>query len=169
MKERTRDEKGRYVQESPGLPRKKQALYGVWCGMNSRCYCKTNHYYGVYGGKGIKVCHEWRSDYEAFKRWAEDNGYEHGLTIDRIDNRKGYSPENCRWVTTAQQNRNYSRNHNITYNGKTLCVTDWAKETGINKATILFRIKQGKPLEEVFINKDGRATRWKKEQMYSTC
>ena len=87
MKERTRDEKGRYVQESPGLPRKKQALYGVWCGMNSRCYCKTNHYYGVYGGKGIKVCREWRSDYEAFKRWAEDNGYEHGLTIDRIDNR----------------------------------------------------------------------------------
>ena len=118
--------------------------------------------YKNYGGKGISVCEEWSKSFSSFALWAEENGYAEGLTIDRIDGKKGYSPENCRWVTVAEQNRNYSKNHFITYNGETKCLADWADFFGLKRATVLFRIKQGKPLNEVFEKTDGRTKRWQK-------
>ena len=159
MRDRERNAKGQFTRIHGG---EKSRLYRVWCGMRDRCRNPHNKRYERYGGRGISVCDEWDKDFAVFRKWSQEHGYEEGLTIDRINGDGNYEPGNCRWVTTAVQNRNYSRNHFITYHGETKCIADWADETGINRATILFRIKQGKPLEEVFSKEDGRSTRWKR-------
>lgn len=157
MAGRLRNEKGEYI---PSHGMKHTRIYNRWCAMKERCYNPHSKSYRRYGERGITICDEWRNSFEAFYEWAVSNGYQEGLTIDRIDNNKGYSPDNCRWVTYKQQNRNYSRNHMITYNGKTQCIADWAEEVGINQATILYRIKAGKTVDELFDKRDGRAVRW---------
>ena len=82
----------------------KNRLYHAWSEIKRRCNGKsTNSKY--YSGKGISYCAEWE-DFDAFANWAVQNGYESGLEIDRIDGDKGYSPENCRWVTHKQNSRN---------------------------------------------------------------
>ena len=86
-------------------------LYGVWKGMKSRCYTKSNSSYKHYGARGIKVCDEWRDSYQAFHDWAFANGYDPNApygqcTIDRIDVDGDYEPSNCRWVDAATQNAN---------------------------------------------------------------
>ena len=155
-----RDKKtGRFVRK---YTKEERVLYAVWCSMKSRCYNPNNRCYKDYGGRGISICKEWKSDYMAFYNWSIKNGYKPGLSIDRINTNGNYCPENCRWATMAQQNRNYSRNHMIEYNGETKCLSDWADLFGIKRETVLFRLRQGKPLEEVFSPIDGRTTRWKK-------
>ncbi len=81
-------------------------LYKVWAGMKTRCYNSKFKYYKNYGGRGITVCKEWIGNFGAFQDWALSHGYAEGLTIDRIDNDKGYSPDNCRWVTMKEQRHN---------------------------------------------------------------
>lgn len=92
-------------------------LYKVWCGMTGRCYDPSKPYYKWYGGRGIKVCDEWRNDFQSFYDWAMANGYDpnalHGeCTIDRIDSDGNYEPSNCRWVSMAEQSRNKRSNNN---------------------------------------------------------
>ena len=88
-------------------------LYTVWKSMKDRCYRSHNDRYEKYGGRGITICDDWREDFQAFYDWAMANGYDENApygqcTIDRIDNDKGYSPDNCRWVDAAAQNKNKS-------------------------------------------------------------
>ena len=81
-------------------------LYHIWQGMKYRCLNKNGRRYKDYGGRGITICDEWKNDFRAFYDWAIVNGYRDDLSIDRIDNDKGYSPDNCRWATATEQSRN---------------------------------------------------------------
>ena len=80
-------------------------LYHVYHGMLQRCYNKQNPSYCKYGAKGISVCERWRMSYQEFDTWSRANGYQEGLTIDRIDSSKDYSPDNCRWVSISENSR----------------------------------------------------------------
>lgn len=80
-------------------------LYNIWAHMRQRCNNPGNKDFAYYGGRGIKICKEWER-FDTFQDWALKNGYTAELTIDRIDSNGNYCPENCRWVTQADQNRN---------------------------------------------------------------
>lgn len=108
--------------------------------MNSRCYRKNCIAYKNYGARGITICEEWKSNFDNFYNWAINNGYSENLSIDRIDNNKGYSPENCRWTTKKVQANNQRSNCLITYNGKTQTMKQWADELGINYSTLRSRL-----------------------------
>ena len=89
-------------------------LYDVWHGMKQRCGNPLNKNYAGYGRRGIKVCDEWLNSFQAFYDWATANGYREGLSLDRIDNDKGYSPDNCRWTTMKEQANNRRKKRKIT-------------------------------------------------------
>lgn len=116
-------------------------LYSIWANMRSRCNNPNTGYFDRYGGRGITICEEWER-FETFYEWSMSNGYSDNLTIDRIDNNKGYSPENCRWASASEQNSNTRRNHLITYNGKTQTMTQWAEEIGIPARTLETRLNR---------------------------
>ena len=87
--------------------------YEIWENMKQRCYNTKCPMYNYYGGRGITICEEWKNHPEAFVNWALQNDYAENLTVDRIDNSKGYSPDNCRWVDRKTQalNRNLQSNN----------------------------------------------------------
>lgn len=80
-------------------------LYKVWCSMRRRCYNANTKDYKWYGGKDIKLCEAWDTDFRNFETWALANGYKNNLTIDRIDSKKDYSPDNCQWLTHSENSR----------------------------------------------------------------
>lgn len=126
-------------------------LYRIWYHMRERCNNKNAAHYSDYGGRGITVCKDWDSGFQPFYEWATSNGYKDGLTIDRVDNNKGYSPDNCRWATYNEQARNKRNNLNITYNGKTQTLKEWANELGIRYTTLWQRLyKRGLSIEKAF-------------------
>lgn len=119
-------------------------LYGVWNGMVQRCTNKNNCSYKRYGARGIKVCDEW-FDFGTFQEWALANGYNpnakrNECTLDRINNNGNYQPDNCRWIDIKKQCQNTRRSHNITINGETHCMSEWARIFGIKRETIKDRI-----------------------------
>lgn len=121
----------------------KTNIYKVWQGMKRRCYNKHNEYYKNYGGRGITVCAEWRDDFAVFEDWAMENGYRQGLSIDRIDNDKGYSPSNCRWVDRKTQARNRRITITVKYKGKTMSLAEASQKLRINYVTLKERYYRG--------------------------
>jgi hypothetical protein len=103
-------------------------LYEVHRSMQKRCYIEESPAYKDYGGRGIEICDEWVDDFVAFYEWAVENGYQSGLSIDRKDNDKGYSPDNCHFTNRETQSRNNRRNKMITAFGETKCLFDWGKD-----------------------------------------
>lgn len=123
-------------------------LYWVWSGIIQRCTNPKNKGFPIYGGRGICICDEWRYSFPAFRLWALVNGYEDGLSIDRIDNNGDYCPDNCRWTDRRTQNSNKRNNHRITFNGKTQTVTEWAEELKTSHEVICRRAARNWPLDK---------------------
>ena len=115
--------------------------YTTWDSMIQRCTNHNNTNYPRYGGRGITVCDKWLS----FEGFIEEMGLRPPkFTLDRIDYNKGYYKENCRWISMKRQANNTSKNVNITYNGETHTVSEWAEKLHINRNTLnnrLFRSK----------------------------
>ena len=133
-------------------------LNGVWRDMRYRCNNSNSNYYSHYGGRGIKVCDEW-NEFINFYEWSMKNGYKEGLSIDRIDVDKGYSPENCRWVDMKTQQRNRRNNRIIEYNGMSLCIAEWSEVTGLHRKTIAYRLDNGWSIEDTLTKPKGKYKR----------
>lgn len=129
---------------------RKSPEYMVWWAMRSRCHRPSSRGFKDYGGRGITVCDRWRQSFVAFH---EDMGPRPSPqhTIERIDNNRGYEPDNCRWATKDEQQHNTRQNRLVTYNGLTLCVAEWAGRLGIKAATLCARLDAGWPVEKAFV------------------
>lgn len=113
--------------------------YHSWMAMKKRCLNPDVKHLKY---KGMFICKEWIDSFAAFyKDMGSKPTIKH--TIDRIDNSKGYFPENCRWATRSEQNKNYSQTRFIEYNGVKMCVTDWANKLGIPRHRIFNRLQKG--------------------------
>lgn len=123
-------------------------LYSIWRGMSTRCNIKNTDYYKHYGGKGVKICDEWK-DFSVFRDWALANGYADNLTLDRIDFNGNYCPENCRWLTIKEQSNNRSSNHCITYKGMTKTISQWAEYFGLSYSAMSARVYNGWSMERI--------------------
>lgn len=125
-------------------------LYRIYKKMYRRCYCPETKYYKNYGGRGITICLEWLGEngFPNFYDWAMENGYKDSLSIDRIDNDKGYSPDNCRWATAKEQANNTRSTVYLTYKGETKPASEWAEITGIRQDTLTMRKRNGWSDEE---------------------
>lgn len=129
-----------------------ERLYRVYRGMIERCHNKNNTKYSDYGGRGITVCSEWRENYDTFRTWAIKNGYDENKSrkeqsIDRIDNDKGYSPDNCRWTSMNVQranqrpHREHKKNATVVLNGVMVTKREICAEYGISVEMFDYRVK----------------------------
>jgi hypothetical protein len=117
-------------------------IYRVWNSLVTRCTNPAHHDYPNYGGRGITVCEQWQHSFDTFfKDMGEPPTNKH--TLDRRDNSLGYSPENCRWATPLEQQRNKRNSHFITYADETLTIAEWAARTGISPSMVYSRIYRG--------------------------
>lgn len=116
------------------------------CDMKRRCFNPQCSSYKDYGGRGITVCEEWadkKTGHAAFQKWAVENGWEKGKSIDRIDVNGNYCPENCRWATPKEQSNNRRDNHFVEINGERKTVSEWANIVGISHNAMEGRIRAG--------------------------
>lgn len=125
-----------------GMARSK--LYRVWVAMRQRCNNPNDQNFARYGGRGIKVAAEW-DDFETFATWARNNGYVEGLVdLDREDNDKGYSPENCRFISHKDNLKNTHRKVHTVIDGVDMPLSDVAEKYGLPYNRIYMRYKSGK-------------------------
>lgn len=130
----------------------KHPLYRKWARMRARCYYPKQDHYDRYGGRGIRVCDEWKSDCEAFIGWALENGWKPGLQIDRIDNDGHYSPDNCRFVDAKTNAAN--RSDTVLIGG--VCLTEAAERAGVKEKTVRMRVARGMPTDHPLLLSKGR-------------
>lgn len=119
-------------------------IYKVWAGMKVRTK-PSHHEAHLYHDRGIGICAEWSNSFLEFMRWAQGNGFAEGLTIDRIDNEKGYQPDNCRWVTATQNGRNRRVTLMVQYRGEIRPLMDVLDELSISSRyhAVRSRIERG--------------------------
>lgn len=114
--------------------------YLAWTGMRKRCLSQNNKDFNDWGGRGITICPEWGS----FEQFLKDMGEAPaGMSIDREDNGKGYSKDNCRWATRRQQQQNRRSVQNFTIGKETHCVSEWARRAGLKITTVFMRLERG--------------------------
>lgn len=117
-------------------------VYHIWATMKARCHNKNHDKYKYYGALGIEVCEEWRDSFSAFIRdMGEPSEHEQ---IDRIDNSKGYQPDNCRWTTRTHNMRNKRNNHLVHYGGKDMPISQLCEEVNVPKHALYRRINEWK-------------------------
>ena len=126
-------------------------LYHIYYHVRSRCENPKTTHYDCYGGRGIKVCEEWKT-WEMFRDWALANGYTEGLTIDRIDVDGDYEPSNCRWITQAEQMRNTRKTRYLVLDGVKKPLKTWCEEFKVSFNTASARFTRGwtDPYEVLF-------------------
>lgn len=124
-------------------------LYQIWINMRRRCTDHREKDYPRYGGRGITVCDEWCSSFEAFRDWALANGYQESLSLDRSDNNGPYSPENCKWATPQEQANNRRGNVTVTLDGQTHTLAEWERILGIRYGALRDMKADGKDLRLV--------------------
>lgn len=132
----------------------KSRIYKIYSRMKRVCYNVNSKDYNNYGGRGIKICNEWLGEngFINFYKWSILNGFNKELspkecTIDRINNDKGYSPENCRWTTLREQQNNTRRNRYISYDGITKTVAQWAEYLNMKYTALHERLRKGWSIE----------------------
>lgn len=145
-----------FVLPKKGLARLFKAEFQTWADMRKRCHGPKCKSYGSHGGRGIKVCKRWRS---SFRNFLLDMGKRPSAeySLDRINNDWHYCPSNCRWATRSQQQRNTRRNHMITHNGETQCITEWAKRLNVTSMCILGRLRKGWSVEKTLTTRPHEA------------
>jgi hypothetical protein len=127
---------------------KRSKAHGLWADMIQRCTNPNVAKYPIYGGRGIRVCERWRE----FANFLADMGEPPpGLTLDRIDTNGNYEPGNCRWLDQRGQQNNRRNNRLLTFNGKTLGITEWSRRSGVYRHTIRRRLERGWPIERALI------------------
>ena len=134
-------------------PKRKRPLYRIYRAILGRCNNPNDKSYHNYGMRGIKM--EW-DGFDEFEQWSMTHGYKQGLWLDRIDNNKGYSPDNCRWATPKVQQNNKRTNIYLEIDGETKTLTEWAEYAGIKPCTLQRRIDLGWAKEELLKEVDKR-------------
>jgi hypothetical protein len=131
---------------------KRRPEYNTWHLMKKRCYNKNHPFYHAYGGRGISVCDRWIN---SFKNFFEDMGARPNATysLDRIDNDGNYEPSNCKWSTRAEQINNTRSNIFLEHQGIRLTLGQWGKKLGINKSTLLSRLRCGWGVDKMLTTK----------------
>lgn len=137
----------------------RKKLYAVWNSIKQRCLNENNKAYKYYGGRGIAICKEWANDFALFEKWSMTNGYRQGLSIDRVDNNKGYSPQNCRWATIKTQLNNTRSNRILEYNGVKKTVAQWSREVNISNSIIVNRLNRGWSVKDA-LTKSSNISTW---------
>lgn len=142
----------------------RRRLKNVWSTMKQRCNNPNDKSYKKYGNKGVKVCEEWLNDdsgFFNFYNWAINNGYEKGLSIDRIDNHGIYTPENCRWATLIVQQNNTTQNILTTIRNETKTLAEWARESNLDYKSFVMRYDTGirgekllEPIEDIILEEE---------------
>lgn len=151
-----------------------ERLYKIWTDIKKRCNNPNSWAYRWYGGKGVRVCAEWEKDYAAFRRWALENGYdpqaEKGqCTIERIDVNGDYCPENCKWIPFKDQAHNKTNTVRYSYKGKSMCLAEWAQESGMPLSCLTDRIYNRKmTIEEALTKPMKRSNKVKGEKNNGT-
>lgn len=118
----------------------KTRLYGIWGNMIQRCTNPNCKSYKNYGLRKIMVCDDWKKDFNKFYKWAITNGYSENLTIERKNTNKGYTPENCTWISKSEQAKNREFNLKIFYKNETNTLAEWCRKLNLNYKTIYMRI-----------------------------
>lgn len=128
--------------------------------MKKRTEDITDKEYVNYGGRGISVCDDWINNFDSFAEWADNNGYRDDLTIDRIDNNSGYSPENCRWVDMKTNQNNKRCCRYVEIDGERMTVKQAAEKYGVPYRRTLYRLTNGMSVKDAIFTKP-RTNQWR--------